>query len=90
MEKTRKQIVEEATEAGKQDLKNYYRPLKLVPLILVYQIWVVAILQAFGWLAALPACAVTVCWLVGWPQGMLKNIGLFLLLGLLLPILIGA
>lgn len=90
MEKTRKQLVEEATETGKRDLKNFYRPLKLVPLILVYQIWVIAIYQSFGWLAAVPACAITGCWLIGWPSGLLKNAGLFLLLGLLLPLLIGA
>ena len=84
-----KSTIEQITEESVEDQRRFFGRLKMVPLIVVYQLWVVAVFNALGWLAAVPACAVTGFWIMGWPKGLLKNLGLFFLFGLLLPLVIG-
>ena len=59
---------------------------KMLPLILIYQLWTVAILQAFGWAAALPSTIVTGAWLMGWPKGLLRNIAFVVVFGFVIPL----
>jgi hypothetical protein len=66
----------------------YSISFKMVPLILVYQLWVVAIIQAFGWAPALSACVVTGGWLYGIPKGFLKNVVFVFIFAIVLPLLI--
>lgn len=71
-----------------KDTAAYSINFKMVPLILVYQLWVVAIVQAFGWAPALPACIVTGGWLSGMPKGFLKNIAFVFVFAIVIPLLI--
>ena len=71
-----------------QDKPAYSINFKMVPLILIYQLWVVAIIQAFGWAPALPACIVTGGWLSGMPKGFFKNVAFVIVFAIVLPLLI--
>ncbi len=79
---------EDKNTSLQQDGKTILKSLKMVPLILVYQLWVVAIVQAFGWAPALPAVIVTGGWLSGWPKGIVKNMLFFFIFALVLPLFI--
>ena len=72
-------------EASTENRKFNY---KVIPLIIIYQLWVVAIVQAFGWLPAIPAALVTGGWISGWPKGTVKNIVFVFLLALVIPIIL--
>ena len=89
MENDRQSTIEEINRAAREDTRKYFGRLKMVPLIVVYQIWVVAVRQALGWYAAISACIVTACWIMGWPKGIWRNLALFLVMGLLLPLFLG-
>lgn len=79
---------EDTKETQEQNKPSYSINLKMVPLILVYQLWVVAIIQAFGWAPALSACVVTGGWLSGYPKGFLKNTAFVFVFAIVLPLLI--
>ena len=73
-----------------QDQANpaYSINYKMIPLILVYQLWVVAIIHAFGWLPALSACVVTGGWLSGYPKGFFKSTAFVFVFAIVLPLFI--
>lgn len=81
-------MTEKYQDKQEQDKPAYSINFKMLPLILVYQLWVVAIIQAFGWAPALPACIVTGGWLSGWPKGFFKNIAFVIVFALVLPLFI--
>ncbi len=59
---------------------------KMISLILVYQLWIVALIQAYGWLPAIFASVVTGGWLSGWPKGILKNTIFVFVFSIILPL----
>ena len=70
--------------ADKKSLKNSLN-WKIIPIILVYQLWVVGLLQAFGWLPALSSFLVTGAWISGYPKGVLRNILFLIVFALIIP-----
>ena len=81
-------MTKEKKDVQEKEKPAYSINFKMVPLILVYQLWVVAIIQAFGWAPALSACIVTGGWLSGWPKGFLKNIVFVFVFAIVLPLFI--
>jgi hypothetical protein len=79
---------EDHKETQEQNKSSYSINLKMVPLILLYQLWVVAIIQAFGWAPALPACIVTAGWLSGTPKGFFYNLAFVFVFAIVLPLFI--
>lgn len=75
------------TSSNSEEKKTHIN-FKMLPLILVYQLWVVAIIQAFGWVPAIPAVAVTGSWIGGWPKGILKNLFFIFAFAFVLPLLL--
>lgn len=68
--------------------KKTHVNFKMLPLILLYQLWVVVIIQAFGWVPAIPAFYVTAGWIAGWPKGVLKNLLFVFTFALVLPLML--
>jgi len=81
-------MTEQNDRNNEQASPGYSINYKMIPLILVYQLWVVAIVQAFGWTPALSACIVTGGWLSGYPKGIIKNIFFVFVFAIILPLLI--
>lgn len=79
-----KQLEQEAAA----DVRKHYGRLKIVPLIVAYQLWVVAIYQSSGWLSAVAASMVTGCWIIGRPRGFLRNVALVIVLGIVVPVIL--
>tara|TARA_R110001599_G_scaffold353236_1_gene591166 strand:- start:2779 stop:3048 length:270 start_codon:yes stop_codon:yes gene_type:complete len=73
---------------SKEDLKRYYGPVKLVLLIVPYQLWVLAVYQAAGWMSAASACLVTGCWIMGKPRGFVRNLIVLIIFGLVIPVIL--
>ena len=81
-------MAEHYDQKNEQATPAYSINFKMIPLILVYRLWVVAIVQAFGWAPALPACVVTGGWLYGYPKGFINNTAFVFVFAIVLPLCI--
>ncbi|MEQ3722862.1 hypothetical protein [Alcanivorax sp.] len=77
-------IKKESAEEGRQIL----RMLKLTPLIVFYGMYVSGIYKSEGFLSASVSWMWIIFLVIGWPKGFIKQTGLAVVFGVILPFIV--
>jgi len=88
MSKDKNKSINDINSSAIQDGKQVLARLKIIPLLVVYQLWLGAIIVAYGWTPALASILASACWFVGWPKGFLKNTLFVFFFAIILPFML--
>lgn len=88
MEHERRALLESINKESAEVERHLFRVLKLLPLVALYSMYVSGIYKSEGPLSALLAWSWIIFLACGWPKGFIKQMGMAVVFGIILPIIL--